>query len=372
MKTRKLYPDVLRGFAAILVVLGHCIQECGGYEMWFCQYYWYSEHYQFIYSFHMPFFMLITGYFAGYGFIKAANISDKLRLFGKRAVSCLVPVFVMTGLDCIRLYFEAKAQGTGLPYSSVGDFFKMAYNSLWFLWAVVICYGVVLLVNILFRDNLIVYFLIYLSLFIIPDRYNFHVYKYIFPFFVLGYFYKRFEGKIRPVYEERKPFCLFVFSAIFAVLVCLFNDKMFIYKSGYVITNAVWYKMVAVDVYRLLVGLAGSLFFMMLLEQIFGGTINRLSNLDSAKEGKATKPGVAGVTVKVLAALGRESMGIYIIQGYIILMFLRKYADPYYYKAYIIVPFAIITIVVSYVILSLLRFIKEKLLSIVHIAKHEL
>ncbi|MCQ2520224.1 MAG: acyltransferase [Lachnospiraceae bacterium] len=206
MKTRKLLPDVMRGFAAILVVLGHCIQECGGLEMRVCQYYWYSKPYQFIYSFHMPFFMLLTGYFAATGFSRAQKSFAFLR---RRVLACLVPVFAMTALDFLRLFIEAKVKGVGLPYENIGDFFKTAYYSLWFLWAVAIFYIMVFIVNstvgkLSFVWEFLVYILIFLLLFVITDDYNFHVYKFVYPFFVMGYTYYRYEDKIKAVYEKRK------------------------------------------------------------------------------------------------------------------------------------------------------------------------
>ncbi|MCQ2520225.1 MAG: hypothetical protein MJ107_06825 [Lachnospiraceae bacterium] len=164
-------------------------------------------------------------------------------------------------------------------------------------------------------------------------------------------------------------------------LFSLYNERIFIYVSGYRVTNASWYKMVACDMYRIAVGTAGSLFFMMFIDQLASPVISKMQqNTDSGRNGKAAitkevagkdKAKISEITVKIFAALGRESLGIYVIQGYIILMFLGKIADPYYYKAYVIIPCAIITLAISYLILKLFGIVKNKLISIAHLAKHE-
>ena len=50
--------DILKGVAIFLVVFGHCIQYCSqGYFDFFE-----NKVFIFIYTFHMPLFMLISGY----------------------------------------------------------------------------------------------------------------------------------------------------------------------------------------------------------------------------------------------------------------------------------------------------------------------
>ena len=63
-KERDLLPDILRGFAILMVVYGHYIQEGNGYDFSTDMSYFDDKIYQFIYSFHMPLFALIAGYFA--------------------------------------------------------------------------------------------------------------------------------------------------------------------------------------------------------------------------------------------------------------------------------------------------------------------
>ena len=81
MKERFLYIDNLKGFAILLVVLGHCIQfRMPGYDD--------NMAFRFIYSFHMPLFFIISGYVS-----YKADILIKT-LVAKRARQLLFPYFV--------------------------------------------------------------------------------------------------------------------------------------------------------------------------------------------------------------------------------------------------------------------------------------
>lgn len=56
---RSEYLDFLKAILIITVLLGHCIQYGGGYED---NSFFDNKLFKFIYSFHMPLFMLISGY----------------------------------------------------------------------------------------------------------------------------------------------------------------------------------------------------------------------------------------------------------------------------------------------------------------------
>ena len=86
-KERELLPDLLRGFAIVLVVLGHCIQNGSGADYRSEALYFSDRFYQFIYSFHMPLFMMISGYLSWGSFQKAKERKERTGLFKRRAAS---------------------------------------------------------------------------------------------------------------------------------------------------------------------------------------------------------------------------------------------------------------------------------------------
>ena len=100
---RELIPDLLRGFAIILVVFGHCIQEGSGAAYRTEQLYFDDRLYQFIYSFHMPLFMMISGYLNWKGIEGARERASRISLVRRRAASLLIPVFAWTALDYVRI-----------------------------------------------------------------------------------------------------------------------------------------------------------------------------------------------------------------------------------------------------------------------------
>jgi len=84
LKQRLLYFDNLKGFAILLVVLGHCIQQCdseGSYQFL----------YNLIYAFHMPLFMAVSGFF-GY----KSNV-EILQVTKKKFLRLMVPYFAWGG-----------------------------------------------------------------------------------------------------------------------------------------------------------------------------------------------------------------------------------------------------------------------------------
>lgn len=71
--TRNNYLDFLRGIAILLVVVGHCIQFGSGSAYLKSGLYFANPLFKFIYSFHMPLFMLISGYLGWFSISKKTH-----------------------------------------------------------------------------------------------------------------------------------------------------------------------------------------------------------------------------------------------------------------------------------------------------------
>ena len=161
VKERNLTIDYLKAFAIVLVVLGHSLQyglgqpNDGIFDNWLMK---------FIYSFHMPLFMMISGYLFGFS-VKKHSFNDNL--LGKLK-SLLVPIafwsIPVTFIDIIK-YSPERLN----PW----DFFKTYLNEFigqfWFLWSVLLCSVVVLIVNRFLKDSIIVYVVIFGLTFVIPN-----------------------------------------------------------------------------------------------------------------------------------------------------------------------------------------------------------
>lgn len=60
---RDIFYDIVKGIAIVLVVFGHCIQYGSGEHYENARLFMDEWLYKLIYSFHMPLFALISGYF---------------------------------------------------------------------------------------------------------------------------------------------------------------------------------------------------------------------------------------------------------------------------------------------------------------------
>lgn len=121
IRQREVYMDILKCFAIFLVLSGHCVQYLVSSQ--------YAEEplYRIIYSFHMPLFIMIVGYFFAkgvqHGFFKTAY---------KKFNQLILPFLVWTILIII-----AKQIRVGLP--SIGQVIVGWAYSLWFLKTAFVC-----------------------------------------------------------------------------------------------------------------------------------------------------------------------------------------------------------------------------------------
>lgn len=318
-KKRNVTADVLRGFAIITVVLGHCIQEGNGLEYYNNSMYWGNKLYQFIYSFHMPLFMILAGWFAFYSIGKAeGNRKQQWKLLASKLVIYIVPIAFWTLFEFVRGYYLNVKLGnetTGFP-QIIPLYLKTFATNLWFLWAVAICFTIVFFMHYYLKDNVVLYIVLFLLMFFITDDYNLAVYKYMMPYYVAAFYINMHKDKMRSskvgkflsdLYENKKVLCVLASGIVFGILFLFYRERAFIYLSGYRLSRATLISQGIVDMYRMIIGFAGSLFFILLFDFLVEKT--------------------AGYKWPVLSLFGRNSLGVYILQGYYILMVMVNYTN---------------------------------------------
>lgn len=310
---RELIPDLLRGFAIILVVFGHCIQEGSGAAYRTEQLYFDDRLYQFIYSFHMSLFMMISGYLNWKGIEGARERASRISLVRRRAASLLIPVFAWTALDYVRILVVNHLSGEPQPEALVFVYFYNALNNLWFLWAVWWCFLVVFVMHCFLRDNIVIYVLCFLALFVIPDGLGLGAYKYMLPYFLFGYYmHDWMQRRGRGLDDRPKIGMLGIFGLAFAGLFLYYNKDYLIYLTGYKLIGKPVVHQLWIDLYRMLAGFAGSLFFVLLWQYIIAG-VNKLNRIGKWLE-----------KYSVLRQLGADSMGIYILSGYLLIFLIQR------------------------------------------------
>ena len=120
MKARDTSLDAVKGFAIVLVMLGHCIVKNNMVDAAGDPYV-----YDIIKAIEMPLFIMISGYLAGLS-SKMNSIKEALTVIKKRAVSYLVPFFVW-------IFLSNLLSGVFTPIKALKDVLFHLDWGLWFL-----------------------------------------------------------------------------------------------------------------------------------------------------------------------------------------------------------------------------------------------
>lgn len=245
--------DVLKGLLIILVVLGHSLQY--GFGPLYSESGAFYDDYLFraIYTFHMPLFMAISGYFFYVSNQKpfSSVILSKLKYIG-------VPYVVY-----FILFYFAWWELSHLDAFYLSDFLRKARINLWFLSSLLLNILLVSVVTHACRrpySDITLWAMCILTLFV-PDAIIPDVHKFLIPFFILGYGYKA-SGTVLSRYLKQ-PLVLSLLTAGFVVGVCVLDGDMMVYEGGLCIVKdghldggQLW-----VDVVRFAIGIVSSCWF---------------------------------------------------------------------------------------------------------------
>ncbi|MCM1183747.1 MAG: acyltransferase family protein [Roseburia sp.] len=307
-RRRDVLPDVLKGFGAVLVVLGHCIQSGSGQAYLENECYFNDSLYRFIYSFHMPLFMIISGWYAWPGVRDAETPEERIRMIGRKCVYLLVPIVAWKLIEFAYLL----AAGAYL-YRGPGVLLKDAVlgilTNFWFLWAILYSFLLVCLMHYRLRDSVWLYALIFAAMFITPDGLGLNAYKYMLPYYLIGFYVNKNKERLlskklfREILREDRGRCALTILAsglVFFSLVSLFTADSFIYLTGYKLIGKDYIVQLRIDGYRFLVGLCGIVFWFFVWRALL-----RLCGEQSRG-------------VRAVAYLGRRGFGVYMISGILI------------------------------------------------------
>ena len=304
LQKRNIYIDILKAFAIICVVCGHCIQYGSGADYLSQCLFFDNVIFKVIYSFHMPLFMLISGYLFAY----SVNKTNWLQLIYSRVKTLVIPIMIWSIIPLV-LSLVTMFRNNELVslFLVIKKYVSISLGNLWFLWAIFWCSLIVTLVRRFFKDSMIIYIVGMLLTFIVPDALGCHMYKFMYPFFVIGYFYNKNNGKekLKSIYENKAV--LLISGGVFIALLLLFNYDSYIYTSGYYILKENVIKQLYNDIYRFVIGLEGSIFIML----IFNTTIRYFND----------------TFTRIMCWIGRNTLGIYIVSGFVFSYLLKRIAQ---------------------------------------------
>lgn len=257
-KTRNFFIDIIKGLAIFLMIWGHCIQYCCvNTEIDFFNNYVFK----FIYSFHMPLFMLVSGYLFFYSFSKR----DLKQLLIYKTQSLLQPI--LFGSIFIFLI-------TTVPLNLLNGNIKILFNgggwiekipSLWFLWSVLssaVVTSIVCKTTKKLHIQIPLFLIMSVVVAFFPNR---DLNLYMYPYFVLGFYFAKYKNSFSKIIHNTKYLCL----ALFPILLFFYEKKHYIYTTGIFSSSYSLYQMIKIDLFRWLIGLVGSIFIITILEIIY-------------------------------------------------------------------------------------------------------
>lgn len=196
--------DALRGFAILLVVLGHCIQ--------------YSDIdfdeillFRVIYSFHMPLFMFISGYVS---FFSNEKIILNLK---KRFVLLLLPFFSWGVVNFIKSVLSGTNEWSNLGLFLFNLLKHPDDNGLWFLWVLFLISLLTLFLKLLKINLEVGLFCIWILLNLFFVKWNninligLGLLKYHLLYFLLGLVFCKTRVLLKEKYNLTMIFCFIIF-----------------------------------------------------------------------------------------------------------------------------------------------------------------
>ena len=287
-KPRIQYLDYIKAFAIFCVVWGHSIQHLSKND------YFANPVFEFIYSFHMPLFVIISGYF----FKSALKLSFG-KLLIKKFSQLILPIITWTLLICLfNVVFRLYVLHHAVSWKWFTTNFTYEYERLfWFFKCLFYCYLISWVGVKLFKNEWVAAGLtVFVFLFILPSPVS--AIRFLLPYFWIGVFLQKYLYLI-----DRYNFKILILTLLaFAAMLCFWKGDYTIYKtpipqiidfSNFSFHFDHW----QIAVFRFLIGLAGSIFFIML--------IKNLSNLSLKVS-------------SVLGIVGRYTMEIYVLQRFIL------------------------------------------------------
>lgn len=291
---KRNYIDCVRGVAVFLMVWGHAIQ-CGNGQLYISEQSYYSDPlFRAIYSFHMPLFAILAGY------LLSSSLSTKssLEVMKNRIISLGLPILTWGTIDFV-IAFLAGEKSTGL-FAVIKLGFYSIIGSLWFLWAILLCTILVVLNQRFFSNSLYGHALITAVCLFIPDRFNLGFAKFLYPFFLGGYYWNYYNKIIFSYIKRKEPAIIFLVTIAISwgVMLLGFSTDKFIYITGFsIIGKPSILLQLYIDVYRVLIGFLGSgvvLLLFWIVYKFFG-----VKN------------------ISILSILGKNSLGVYIFDIYL-------------------------------------------------------
>lgn len=308
-RNRKL--DMAKCFAVILMIFAHCITNGSGAEYKANGTCFNNIAYTYIYTFHMPLFMIISGYLFGKG-IKKKSFKT---ILCSRFNSLLIPIVVWQALySTVNITRNTFRNGFDFMYilkKYIVDFAHI-YRNMWFLWAIIACTLMIAVLHFLFKDNIIVAIISVLSTWFIPFE-CVQLWLAFYPCFLAAYLFAINEpkyGRFKTLFGQW--YTIVILIVIHILLFQLWNPHFYPYIGKptclniiYVLDNGNYLYNIYVSILRIGIGLAGAMVWLLVFYKIEGYMNSILIN-------------------KIVLNISKSSMGFYVLSTYFLNYYLKS------------------------------------------------
>lgn len=296
MEHRQVYLDVVKLFAIFIVLWGHCVQFMGGGDFWT------NPVFEFIYSFHMPLFMVISGFF--FTSVMKYSFFEVIR---KKALQLLLPVVVWAiSISVFVFLWWAFVHGLKVPIPiMVRETLLSIKGDLWFLKCLFSCYLVSYIMKLVCKNDWLACIMANSFFLFVP---SFFGEMFLIPFFWMGYFMRLYNTQI----TNNRDILLGASSLLYFILFYFWTGRDTVYAAPlHTLFNWKTYSLdftnYSIAIFRFLIGAVGTmwviLFFAKYVKESF--------------------------IIQHLAKWGMNTMGVYIIQYYLLQVWLSRYDLPY-------------------------------------------
>lgn len=300
----RIYIDVIKGIAIFLMIWGHCIQYClKGSDLNVFE----NGVFKFIYSFHMPLFMLVSGYLFFFSFqkreLKELIVHRSKPLLFSIVFCGFFNYYISTGVKSI-LQGNFSALISGEWMSSLAD--------LWFLWSVLISSVCVAVICKKIKNvslQIILLCIASVVFFVFPGI-NLNLFMY--PFFIIGFYFAKYKDKISQKLISLK----YASIILFPLMLMFYEEKHYIYTSG-IIGGAYSIKeYIFIDAFRYAIGLIGSIFVLTVVGLLFKFTYTASQKLSSVRDNGYIFKRLSNIYIYIyIGKIGKNSLQIYCLSN---------------------------------------------------------
>lgn len=301
-KKESFYWDLVKGIAIFLMLWGHCIQYCALDTVTWLE----DKVFKTIYSFHMPVFMLVSGYLFSYSFRKR-SLEELLE---HRIRGMLHPIVMATFLGNVLMMVPAYILVHRVDFL-FGTLFMGIGSDLWFLWAVLYSSLLVAVCCKLIQNPVLQVLATILGSCVILLVPQWNMTLFMYPYFLAGFFAGMYREQAKRLYQIAK----YVMLVVFPILLTLYQTKHYIYITPMFSEELGLAASLEIALFRWVIGFAGSIWLLAVAQfLLFLGS--RFSAVRSC--------------LGAVSQLGRNSLQIYCLSAPLITGYL-----PHLYRKFV-------------------------------------